>query len=50
MIGGPERLAAALRDYERAGAAHAILNLAVSPHASMDRSYLERAAGALPLR
>ena len=50
VIGGPERLAEVLRDYERAGAGHAILNLAVSPHASMDPSYLERAAGALALR
>lgn len=50
VIGGPERLAAALGDYERAGAGHAILNLAVAPHASMDPSYLERAARALAPR
>jgi alkanesulfonate monooxygenase SsuD/methylene tetrahydromethanopterin reductase-like flavin-dependent oxidoreductase (luciferase family) len=49
VIGGPARLAAALRAYERAGATHAILNLAVAPHALMDWSYLDRAAGALAL-
>ncbi|HXM54193.1 MAG TPA: LLM class flavin-dependent oxidoreductase, partial [Candidatus Dormibacteraeota bacterium] len=49
VIGGPARLAEALRAYERAGASHAILNLAVAPHALMDWSYLDRAAAALPL-
>jgi alkanesulfonate monooxygenase SsuD/methylene tetrahydromethanopterin reductase-like flavin-dependent oxidoreductase (luciferase family) len=47
IIGGPERLAAALREYERAGAQHAILNLAVAPAAAVEPTYLERAAPAL---
>jgi alkanesulfonate monooxygenase SsuD/methylene tetrahydromethanopterin reductase-like flavin-dependent oxidoreductase (luciferase family) len=50
VIGGPARLAEALRAYEAAGASHAILNLAPAPHALVDWSYLERAAGALALR
>ena len=49
VIGGPERLAEVLRAYERAGAQHAILNLAIAPCAEMDRSYIERAAPALAL-
>lgn len=49
VIGGPERLAAVLRDYRDAGADHAILNLAIAPAAEMDSSYLERAAPALGL-
>lgn len=49
IIGRPERLAAALRGYERAGARHAILNLAVAPAAAAEPGYLERAAPALGL-
>lgn len=47
IIGGPERLAAALREYERAGARHAILNFAVGPAMAVEPAYLERAAPAL---
>ncbi|HEY7201082.1 MAG TPA: LLM class flavin-dependent oxidoreductase, partial [Candidatus Dormibacteraeota bacterium] len=42
VIGGPVRIAEALRAYEQAGASHAILNLSPAPHALLDWSYLDR--------
>ena len=48
-VGGPERLAGAIRGYAEAGAEHVLLSLSVAPFSGLDPTYLDRAAGAVAL-